>query len=52
VNFSRIPVGSTLEGLFIEVWHGGIIEHRSYMSRKKHVLVCECSGYSGNAMMN
>ena len=35
VNFSRIPVGSALEGLFVEMSHGGIIGHRSYMSSRK-----------------
>jgi hypothetical protein len=38
VNFPRIPVGSTLEGLFIEMWHGGIIKHRSYTSSEKMLL--------------
>ena len=52
VNFSRVPVGSTLEGFFVEMWHGRIIKHRFYMSRRKCFFACKFLRYTENAMMN
>jgi hypothetical protein len=44
VNLPRVPVGSTLEGLFVEMWHGLSIKHRFYMSRRKMLLPLKIRG--------